>query len=150
MSSTAPTVPSKKATEQAHAALEALRALPSRRGARDIRVATKQGKPVEVTVPREAFDLFMEILGQLASGHAVTIVPVHGELTTQQAAELLNISRPYLIRLLDDGKIPYSKVGTHRRLRVADVAAYKAQRDAEHAEAQRELTREAQKLKLGC
>lgn len=104
---------------------------------------------MDVTVPREAFDLFLEVLGQLANGHAVTIVPVHAELTTQQAADMLNVSRPYLVRLLEDGKIPYAKVGSHRRVRAADVVAYKAERDAEHADAARELTKEAQKLKLG-
>ena len=143
------TVPSDKVAQQAQAALETLRSLPRRKGARALRVVRTKGDPVEVTVPREAFDLFMEVLGQLANGNAVTIVPVHAELTTQETAELLNISRPYLVRLLNRGEIPHSKVGTHRRLKVSDVMAYKEARNREHEQVLDELSAEAQKHDLG-
>jgi excisionase family DNA binding protein len=149
MTSAAFSIPSEKTAKQAHDALEALRAVPRRTGARELRVMLKQGKPVEATVPREAFELFLEVLGQLANGHAVTIVPVHAELTTQQAADLLNVSRPHVVQLLEDGELPFSKVGTHRRVRAADVMAYKTRRDAAHEAALDELAAEAQKHKLG-
>lgn len=147
--SAALTIPSEATAQQAHTALEALRGLPRKRGARNVVVKSAKGRSAEVTVPPEAFDLFLEVLGQLASGNAVTIVPVHAELTTQQAADMLGVSRPYLIRLLEDGKLPFSKVGSHRRLKAADVMAYKEERDAEQREVLRELSEEAQKLKLG-
>lgn len=149
MTSAAFSVPSEKTAKQAQDALEALRAVPRRAGARELRVMFKQGKPVEATVPREAFELFLEVLGQLANGHAVTIVPVHAELTTQQAADLLNVSRPHVVQLLEDGELPFSKVGTHRRVRAADVMAYKTRRDAAHEAALDELAAEAQKHNLG-
>jgi excisionase family DNA binding protein len=149
MTSPAFSVPSDKTMEQARNALAALRGLPRRPGAREVRVTLKQGKAVETSVPREAFELFLEVLGQLASGNAVTIVPVHAELTTQQAADLLNVSRPHLVQLLEGGEIPFTKVGTHRRIRAADVMEYRARRDAGHEAVLDELAAEAQKHNLG-
>jgi excisionase family DNA binding protein len=102
-----------------------------------------------VTVPKEAFELFLEVLGQMANGNAVTIVPVHTELTTQQAAELLNVSRPFLIGLLDDGKIPFRLVGSHRRVRFADLMAYRESDDQHRRDALDALAEEAQKHGLG-
>jgi excisionase family DNA binding protein len=149
MSEAAINLPTDKTVEQARDALEALRSLPRRSGARELRVALKQGQTVETVVPREAFELFLEVLGQLASGNAVTIVPVHAELTTQQAADLLNVSRPHLVQLLESGEIPFTKVGTHRRVRAADVMQLKARRDAAHEAVLDELAAEAQKHNLG-
>lgn len=142
--------PSARASVEAQEALRALSKLPGRKPTRGLKVRSEaDGPDVSVSVPREAFDLFLEILGQMANGNAVTIVPVHAELTTQQAAELLNVSRPYVVGLLDDGKIPFRLVGTHRRVRVADLLAYKAKDDEERKSAVDELAAEAQKHGLG-
>ena len=76
-----------------------------------------------VDLPAPAAQLLREILGQMAHGHGVTLMPVHAELTTGAAADLLQVSRTHLVQLLDAGRIPCRKVGLHRRIRAADVAA---------------------------
>lgn len=102
-----------------------------------------------VSVPRQAFDLFLEVLGQLANGNAVTIMPVQAELTTQQAADLLNVSRPHLVELLESHAIPFRRVGTHRRVEAAALLAYKRKTAAKSRTELDELTAEAQRLDLG-
>lgn len=150
LAATAPRLPSSKATEQAQEALKGLARLPAPKGVRSLRIRPDDGgKEVAVTVPREAFDLFLEVLGHMANGNAVTIVPVHAELTTQQAADLLNVSRPFLIGLLDDGKLPFRLVGTHRRIKMGDLLAHKEIDDKKRTDALEELAAEAQKHGLG-
>lgn len=102
-----------------------------------------------ISVPLAAFHLLVDILAQLANGNAVKVVPIETELTTQQAANLLNVSRPYLIQLLEEDKIPYRKVGTRRRVLFTDLMAYKHRDEAERRRIAAELTAEAQRLNLG-
>lgn len=151
MRSSALKLPSSEVTEEAKAALRAFSALPGRRTpSRTVQVRPEgEGRPVSATVPREAFELFLEILGQMANGNAVTIVPVHAELTTQQAADLLNVSRPYLVGLLDDDKLPHRMVGAHRRVKATDLLAYQRRDEAERTKVLDELTAEAEKHGLG-
>lgn len=143
-------IPTTKDSEQAQAAVRALSGFLRRKSVRTIRVQPEGTKEeVSVSVPREAFELFLDILAQMANGNAVSIVPVHAELTTQQAADMLNVSRPFLVGLLDDRKIPFRMVGTHRRVKVADLVAYK-EKDATHRQGVLdELAAEAQKHGLG-
>lgn len=94
----------------------------------------------QLALPGTTLHLLRRAVHQLAQGQAVSIVPLHKEVTTQQAADLLHVSQPYLIHILDQGAIPYNKTGTHRRIRVADVLAYKRQRDAQRRQALDELT----------
>ena len=136
-------------TAAAAAAREALRVLSQANKNMRLELKGEQRDAVSVSMPQEALELFVEVLSQMANGNAVTVVPIHEELTTHQAAELLNVSRPYLIGLLDAGQIPYRMVGTHRRVRLADLMAYKKQDDARRDEALAELTRQAEDLDLG-
>ena len=143
-------IPTLKESEQAQAAVRALAGLPRPRSPRTIRVQPEGTREqVTVTVPTEAFELFLDILAQMANGNAVSIVPVHAELTTQQAAVMLGVSRPFLVALLDEGKIPFRMVGTHRRIRAGDVLAYKEKDAAYRRSVADELTAEAEKHGLG-
>jgi excisionase family DNA binding protein len=150
LKSAEPKAPSSKDVQEAQLAVRQLSRLRGRKGARAIRVGPEgEEREVSVTVPREAFELFLQVLGQMANGNAVTIVPVHAELTTQEAAEILNVSRPFLVGLLDQGRIPYRLVGTHRRVKMADLLKYKEVDDRERDAVLEELAAEAQKHGLG-
>jgi excisionase family DNA binding protein len=91
-------------------------------------------------VPTALTEVMYRSAKLLAEGRRVAVLPNEGMLSTQEAADLLNISRQYLIRLVDAGELPAEKIGSHRRLRVADVVAFKAKRDAKRASALDRLT----------
>jgi excisionase family DNA binding protein len=112
-----------------------------------VRFETAPDEPV--VLPAAAVRLLGALLTELARGNAVTLVPYHAELTTQQAANLLNVSRPFLVSLLESGQLPHHKVGTHRRVRFADLMAFKRRRDSESESALRELAALSQDLNLG-
>ncbi|MCL2118681.1 MAG: helix-turn-helix domain-containing protein [Planctomycetaceae bacterium] len=103
----------------------------------------------ECSIPASAIPLLAEMLSVMAEGQAVTVVPVQTELTTQQAAEVLGVSRPFLIKLLDGGEIPHRLVGTHRRVLLNDVLEYRRQTDRNRETTLEKLAAEAQKLNLG-
>lgn len=111
------------------------------------RLLATGGQPVEV--PGSVYEVLVRVVRELAAGNAVAVLPVHAELTTQQTADLLNVSRPYLIALLDEGALPCTRTeGGHRRLRLTDVLAYKRARDAERRAALDEMSAEAEQLGL--
>lgn len=102
-----------------------------------------------IELPAGAVTLLMDILGAMASGQGITLIPENVELTTVQAADILNVSRPFLIKLLEDGQIPFRKVGKHRRIRMEDVMNYKQAIDRERESVLDQLVADAQKQNMG-
>lgn len=99
-----------------------------------------------IAVPRSVLELLRHALNEMAQGNAVTLIPTNAELTTQQAADLLNVSRPYVVKLLEEKKIPSRMVGKYRRLRFDDLMAYKQKDDAVRASILDQLSAETQGL----
>ena len=99
-----------------------------------------------ISIPEAVFYVFERVAEVMARGDAITVVPVGKEVTTQQAADLLNVSRQYLVRLLDEGRIQFRKTGKHRRLRVQDVLSFKEQRDKNRRAGRRELSQLTQEF----
>lgn len=93
----------------------------------------------EITIPDSVYRVLRQVVHAMASGKVISIVIQEQELTTQQAAEMLNVSRPYLIKLLEQGEIPYIMVGTHRRVRFEELMKYKQQRDTKRRELLQQL-----------
>jgi len=103
----------------------------------------------ELVLPHAATRLIHHLLTEMAQGNAVTLIPIHAELTTQEAADFLNVSRPYLIRLLEQKKMPFHMVGTHRRIRFEDLMTFKQEFEKKRRDAMDELARQAQELGMG-
>ena len=131
-------------------ARESSRVLATRKpgGQSSVRIQVhNEGQEAEtVAVPASALRLFLHVLTEMSQGNAVTLIPTHAELTTQQAADLLNVSRPYMVKLLDEGKIPGRTVGKYRRVRIDDLMAFKRKDDDARARILDQLTAEAQEL----
>jgi excisionase family DNA binding protein len=103
---------------------------------------------VEIELPEGIHALLVSIVENLQAGNGVSVIPMHAELTTVEAAEILNVSRPFLIKQIEAGVLPHHMVGTHRRLRLADVLAYRDRVDAEAEDALATMTAEAEDLGL--
>lgn len=141
--SSAPVLPTES---DSRLAAEASREL-SRKLTEELKVRLDDG--TELVLPRSAARLLVHLLTEMAQGNAVTIIPIHAELTTQEAAEFLGVSRPFLVRLLEEKKIPFHKAGTHRRIKFLDLEAFKKKFKSAQNEALDELTQQAQELGLG-
>jgi excisionase family DNA binding protein len=94
-----------------------------------------------IGIPASAFQALRRVVDAMSRGQTIVLAPQEEELTSQQAADLLRVSRPHLVKLLDDGEIPFHRVGTHRRVRVEDVLAYRKRRFQNRREKLDELTR---------
>ena len=122
--------------------------LQTRSEVQQIDVHGEKGDIRTVQIPTSALKLLVDVLAELGQGNAVSIIPIHAELTTQEAADVLNISRPFMVQLLEQGAMDFHKVGTHRRVRYQDVMAYKKRTDERRHRALDELSEMAQKLGL--
>jgi len=110
-------------------------------------IDTEQSQPLEL--PAGAVAMLMDILEAMAAGQGISLIPENAELTTVQAADILNVSRPYLIKLLDEKAIPHRKVGRHRRILMEDVMNYKVRVDREREAVLDQLAKEAQLHDMG-
>ena len=109
-----------------------------------IQIFDDQKQAHQVELPTSALRLLVDILAELADGNAVKVVPVHAEMTTQEAADLLNVSRPHLVKLLEEGVLAYHRTGKHRRVRFADLMHYKETRERASEQAMAELAQQSQ------
>lgn len=139
-----PVLPTGHDSEAARVALEALVRLV--KGDLTFRVDESE---VPVVLPEPAVRLLVDLLSAMADGHPVTLVPVHAELTTQQAADLLGVSRPFLVKEIKEGRLPHRKVGTHHRILFHDLMAYKQASDRSREQALDDLAAQGQDLDLG-
>ena len=145
-----PITPSEKEVELARKSSRILSSVSLKRTKSvDILLEGVKEQHKNIKLPLSAFKLLVTILTEMAEGNSVTLIPTLAELTTQEAADLLNVSRPYLIQLLESKKIPFRKVGSRRKVLFQDLMLYKAKTDAARRKVLDELSKEAQKLNLG-
>ena len=110
---------------------------------------TIQDSEEAITIPFKALKLLKIILNNMAQGKSIALLPTDAEITTQQAAEILNVSRPHVIKLLEKGEIPFKKVGSHRRILLQDILDYEVKVKAKRKKQLNSLAKEAQQLNLG-
>lgn len=108
-----------------------------------------QEKGEFLKIPKKALSLLFDILNNMAEGKSITIIPSDTELSTQQAADMLKVSRPHLVKLLEDGKIAFTKVGTHRRIKIRNLMDYQENLRKNRRKQLDALTEQAQELNLG-
>ena len=128
---------------------QTLASLLEKDGEKDFKILAEQHLEKKVHVPVEAVRILVEILSEMAQGNEFALLPLHTELNTQQAADYLNVSNIYLNQLLNEGKIPFQKVGSYYKIRLDALRKYKRQVDSERLETLTELSKQAQELNLG-
>lgn len=148
--STETIAPSPQEAEIARTSRNALAALnlSDEQGEIHVHLHTNDNQDAQLILPYAAAQLLLNVLKEMAKGNAISLVPIQAELTTQQGADLLSVSRPFFIKLLEDGKIPYRKVGSYRRVKAQDVLAYIKEYQQTATEAMREMVAESQALGL--
>jgi len=142
---------SKEEKRMAKASMEILEAFSNHAYSGDvIRISIKSaGQELEIKVPEKAFSLFNSILSEMAKGRTISVISENNEISTERAAKLLGVSRPYVVKLLEDGSIPFRKVGTHRRIRMRDLNTYQEKLKEIQEEKLQFLADQAQDLSFG-
>ena len=107
------------------------------------------GEADDIILPGHVLQILLDVLSEMSKGNAISLIPHHQEISTQEAANLLNVSRPFLVGLLENGEIPFRKVGAHRRVKLTDVLEYKDQSDAKRLQALNDLTALSQEEGMG-
>ena len=141
-------LPTRDETQKASEAIGALARALTDEGTLPISVS-EDDTELRIELPPAIGKAILDLLAHIARGEMVTFVPYGAVLTTQKAADLLNVSRPFLTKLLESGEIPFHRVGSHRRVRVEDLLAYKARRDGHHSRALDDLQRLGQEFDAG-
>ncbi len=138
-------------TEDVEEAKESSRTLSKYADMERVQLSIKgsDGENEELILPGRGVQLLLDILSEMSRGNAISIMPIHAELSTQEVANLLNVSRPFLVGLLEEGKIPHHKVGSHRRVLAKDAIDYKKRIDDKRTESLDKLASESQKLGMG-
>ncbi len=144
-----PLSPTPSETAMAGDSSRQLASLLSGRDGEAVRIAIEEEPEKIISIPLSAFRLLNDILTEMSKGNAVTFIPIHAELTTQQAADFLNVSRPFVVKLIEEKKLPCRKVGTHRRVLFQDLVEFKRKTNADRARTLEELAKQAQDLKMG-
>ena len=103
----------------------------------------------EFVLPGIVMQMLLDILSETSKGNAISVIPYHAELSTQEAANILNVSRPHLVKLLEEKKINHHRVGSHRRVYAQDIIKYKQDVDAARKQSLDELTELSQELGMG-
>lgn len=126
--------------------IKQLKKLISKAENKELQISTSNGE--SIALPNSVTDIFRTVINVIAQGKGISLIPVAEEVTTTQGAEILNISRPYLMRLIENGEIPYHQVGTHKRINLQDLLEYKKIRDTKRKKGLQKLTELSQELGL--
>jgi len=144
-----PLLPSKEEILRAQEIGRKLAAIIQPKEGMHFKVQDKEGNETDIELPASITQILLDLLEQVSNGKAIAFMPLNAELSTSQAADLLKVSRPFFIKMLEKGEIPFRKVGSHRRVMLADVLTYKREIYQKRIEVLDELTEEAQKLNWG-
>lgn len=140
--------PTKKEQQMARESVVNFSSAISRRKSDTVRISIQESGEY-FTIPRKALEFLSHILSIMAEGKAISLIPSESELSTQQAADMLNVSRPHIVKLLEHGIIPFKKTGSHRRILLEDLMKYADQQSETRKKSLKFLAKQAQELNLG-